>query len=73
MAEWLWLGLVLVKWLGYWLQLLERLDLDSSSLAVETPGLARFGRSLAVETPGLARFGRSLAVETPGLARFGLA
>jgi len=38
----------------------ERLDLDSGSLAVETPGSERLdldSGSLAVETPGLARFG----------------
>jgi len=33
MAEWLWLGLVLVKWLGYWLRVLAWLRLSGFALA----------------------------------------
>ena len=50
MAEWLWLGLVLVKWLGYWLRLLAWLRLRAFAwlLLLAWPKLGCFSSAIAV-------------------------
>ena len=63
MAEWLWLGLVLVKWLGYWLQLLAWLGLSGFAWLwlVAWLQLGCFGLAIGLAAAKWLRLGLALA------------